>query len=157
MRYLTLMTPNASRRKHDLRVLHTNSRVRAHAPTLTILEGSPQSGHRAGDAGYQRGTGSTVLAAVDTLGGLLAPGVTPADAPTRAQVGELTVEGARGQTRFRAAAATPGGRARFRLASRFRRLVRDFERLPETVAGLHLVVLACLMLHRRLTLAAQWP
>lgn len=45
----------------------------------------------------------------------------------------------------------------FAWASRFRRLVRDFERLPETVAGLHFVAFACLMLHRVLTLAAQSP
>ena len=30
----------------------------------------------------------------------------------------------------------------------FRRLARDYERLPETVAGLHFVAFACLMLHR---------
>jgi transposase len=45
----------------------------------------------------------------------------------------------------------------FGWASRFRRLVRDYERLPETVAGLHFVAFACLMLHRLLTLAAQSP
>ena len=31
---------------------------------------------------------------------------------------------------------------------RFRRLVRDYERLPELVAGLHFVAFACLLLHR---------
>ena len=36
----------------------------------------------------------------------------------------------------------------FGWAARFRRLARDYERLPETVAGLHFVVFACLMLHR---------
>lgn len=36
--------------------------------------------------------------------------------------------------------------------TRFRRLVRDYERLPETVAGLHFIAFACLMLHR-ITLA----
>jgi transposase len=36
----------------------------------------------------------------------------------------------------------------FGWASRFRRLVRDYERLPETVAGLHWVVFACLFLRR---------
>jgi transposase len=45
----------------------------------------------------------------------------------------------------------------FAWASRFRRLARDYERLPETVAGLHFVAFACLMLHRLLTLAAQSP
>jgi transposase len=32
----------------------------------------------------------------------------------------------------------------FAWASRFRRLVRDYERLPQTVAGLHFVAFACL-------------
>ncbi len=45
----------------------------------------------------------------------------------------------------------------FAWASRFRRLVRDYERLPDTVAGLHFVAFACLMLHRLVTLAAQSP
>jgi transposase len=36
----------------------------------------------------------------------------------------------------------------FGWASRFRRLVRDYERLPETIAGLHFVVFACLFLKR---------
>ena len=36
----------------------------------------------------------------------------------------------------------------FAWATRFRRLVRDYERLPGTLAGLHLVVFACLMLHQ---------
>jgi transposase len=31
---------------------------------------------------------------------------------------------------------------------RFRRLARDYERLPQTVAGLHFVAFACLMLNR---------
>lgn len=38
----------------------------------------------------------------------------------------------------------------FAWKSRFRRLVRDYERLPETVAGLHFVAFACLMLTRLL-------
>ncbi len=45
----------------------------------------------------------------------------------------------------------------FAWATRFRRLARDYERLPETVVGLHFVAFACLMLHRILTLAAQSP
>jgi transposase len=45
----------------------------------------------------------------------------------------------------------------FGWASRFRRLVKDYERLPETVAGLHFLAFACLMLHRMVTLAAQSP
>jgi hypothetical protein len=30
--------------------------------------------------------------------------------------------------------------------ARFRRLARDYERLPETVAGLHFIAFSCLML-----------
>lgn len=45
----------------------------------------------------------------------------------------------------------------FAWASRFRRLARDYERLPDTAAGLHFVAFACLMLQRLLTLAAQSP
>jgi transposase len=36
----------------------------------------------------------------------------------------------------------------FAWTTRFRGLVRDYERLPGTLAGLHLVVFACLMLHQ---------
>ena len=36
----------------------------------------------------------------------------------------------------------------FAWASRFRRLVKDYERLPQTVAGLHFVAFACLFLRR---------
>lgn len=45
----------------------------------------------------------------------------------------------------------------FAWASRFRRLARDYERLPETVASLHFLAFACLMLHQFFTLAAQSP
>jgi transposase len=45
----------------------------------------------------------------------------------------------------------------FAWAARFRRLAKDYERLPETVAGLHFVAFACLMLHRLVTVAAQSP
>jgi len=33
-------------------------------------------------------------------------------------------------------------------ASRFRRLTRDYERLPETLTGLHFRAFACLMLRQ---------
>ncbi len=45
----------------------------------------------------------------------------------------------------------------FAWTSRFRRLARDYERLPGTVAGLHFVAFACLMAHRLITFAAQSP
>jgi transposase len=45
----------------------------------------------------------------------------------------------------------------FAWATRFRRLAKDYERLPETVVGLHFVAFACLMLHRMLVTVARSP
>ena len=45
----------------------------------------------------------------------------------------------------------------FAWATRFRRLAKDYERLPETVAGLHFVAFACLFLHRAITLLGSSP
>jgi transposase len=45
----------------------------------------------------------------------------------------------------------------FAWAARFRRLARDYERLPETLAGLHFLAFACLMVHRLITVVAQSP
>ncbi|WP_424137823.1 transposase, partial [Roseomonas chloroacetimidivorans] len=39
--------------------------------------------------------------------------------------------------------------------ARFRRLARDYERLPETLAGLHLVAFTILLLRRAAELAAS--
>lgn len=43
----------------------------------------------------------------------------------------------------------------FAWLAKFRRLARDYERLPQTVAGLHFVAFACLMLHRIIPLLTQ--
>jgi transposase len=45
----------------------------------------------------------------------------------------------------------------FAWASRFRRLVKDYERLAATVAGLHFVAFACLFLHRVITVIGPSP
>jgi transposase len=45
----------------------------------------------------------------------------------------------------------------FAWLARFRRLARDYERLPETLAGLHFLAFASLMLRRLLALAATSP
>ncbi|WP_294268422.1 IS5 family transposase [uncultured Sphingomonas sp.] len=42
----------------------------------------------------------------------------------------------------------------FAWATRFRRLVKGYERYPETLAGLHVVAFACLMMKQAATLAA---
>jgi transposase len=45
----------------------------------------------------------------------------------------------------------------FAWAARFRRLAKDYERLPEVVAGLHFLAFLILMLRRLLTIAGQSP
>lgn len=45
----------------------------------------------------------------------------------------------------------------FAWVTRFRRLAKDDERLPETVVGLHFVAFACLLLHRAIPLLAASP
>lgn len=45
----------------------------------------------------------------------------------------------------------------FAWAARFRRLAKDYERLPDVVAGLHFVAFVSLMLHRLVTVVAQGP
>jgi transposase len=45
----------------------------------------------------------------------------------------------------------------FAWAARFRRLARDYERLPTTLAGLHFLAFACLFLHRVLPLLNRVP
>ena len=45
----------------------------------------------------------------------------------------------------------------FAWASRFRRLAKDYERLPQTVAGLHFVAFACLMLNRAVLALSSGP
>jgi transposase len=41
--------------------------------------------------------------------------------------------------------------------NRFRRLAKDYERLPETVVGLHFVAFACLLLYRATALLGASP
>jgi transposase len=45
----------------------------------------------------------------------------------------------------------------FAWATRFRRLAKDYERLPQTVAGLHFVAFACLMLNRAIFALGTGP
>jgi transposase len=185
---------------HDLRAMLRWADGRADDPTAVILDSrtlqsTPESGARGGYDGHKKRKGSKVHLAVDTLGHLLALGVTPADAQDRDQVAALAqavqdTTGEHVEVAFvdqgytgpnpEAAAAEHGIRLEvvrlpeakrgfvllprrwvversFAWASRFRRLARDYERLPETLAGLHFVAFACLMAHRLISLAAQSP
>jgi transposase len=45
----------------------------------------------------------------------------------------------------------------FAWTTRFRRLAKDYERLPETVVGLHFVAFVCLLLHRASSLLGASP
>jgi transposase len=45
----------------------------------------------------------------------------------------------------------------FARASRFRRLVKDYERLPDTLAGLHFVAFACLFLQQATGILGMGP
>lgn len=45
----------------------------------------------------------------------------------------------------------------FAWAARCRRLAKAYERLPDTVVGLHFVAFTCLMLHRLVSVVAQGP
>ncbi|RZU42227.1 DDE family transposase [Edaphobacter modestus] len=53
-----------------------------------------------------------------------------------------------GQTWLRPAAAPMVVERSFAWAARFRRLVRDYERLSQTLAAFHYFAFACLMLSR---------
>jgi transposase len=45
----------------------------------------------------------------------------------------------------------------FAWASRFRRLAKDYERLPDTLAGLHFVAFACLFLQQAIGILSMGP
>ena len=82
---------------HDLRVLLRLSEGRASDPTATILDSrtlrsTPESGSRGGYDGAKRKKGSKLHAAVDTLGYLLALGVSPANEDDRKEVEKLCEE-----------------------------------------------------------------
>lgn len=178
---------------NDLRALIRASVGKKAPPTTAIydgqtLQGTIESGNRAGYDGHKKKNGSKVHVAVDSLGYLLGIVVTPANEQERSQVAELSrqVQEVTGKNvtlawvdqgytgpAAEAAAALHGialevvklpeakkgfvllphrwiVERSFSWKSRFRRLVRDYERLPETVAGLHFVAFACLMLARLL-------
>ncbi len=159
----------------------------------TILQSTPESGHRAGYNGHKRKKGSKLHLAVDTLGQLLTLRVTPANVDERVEVAALAAEvqavtggqvelayvdqGYTGEAVAAEAAAhgitldvikLPEAKRGFVLLPRrwvversiswmrrFRRLAKDYERLPETVAGLHFLAFAWLMLGRAVKLFAE--
>ncbi len=169
---------------HDLRMLLREIEGRAAQPRAAVLDGrtlqsSPESGARAGYDGHKKRKGSKVHLAVDTLGQLLAVLVTPANEQERAQVADLAeqIQEVTGESAAHDAEAQgmrlevvklPTAKRGFVLLprrwvverslawmARFRRLARDYERLPETVAGLHFLAFAILMVKRFVTFMVE--
>lgn len=183
---------------HDLRQVLRLMDGRRPDPSAAVLDsrtlqGTPESGGRAGYDGAKRKRGSKIHIAVDTLGHLLALRVTPANEQDRAQVealagrvrevtrqsvelayvdqgytGEDPARAARGQGMRLEVVKLPEAKRGFVLLprrwvversfawmGRFRRLARDYERLPGTLAGLHFAAFACLMLSRLINLLIQ--
>jgi transposase len=143
---------------HDLRVLLRLAQGRTAEPSAMILDSrtlqsSPESGARAGYDGHKRKKGSKLHLAVDTLGHLLALHVTPANEQDRAVAAShgiewMVVKLPEAKRGFVLLPKRWVVERSFAWTTRFRRLVRDYERLPETLGGLHFVAFACLMLSR---------
>lgn len=155
----------------DLRLLLRLAQGRNPQPSAAIfdsqtLQSTPESGTRAGYDGHKRKKGSKLHLAVDTLGHLLALHVTPANEQDRAQVGVLAEAAAEHGLELHVVKLEEAKQGfvllprrwvaerSFASKSRFRRLVRDYERLPETVQGLHFVAFSCLMLQQIVSLLA---
>jgi transposase len=180
---------------HDLRLLVRAAAGRRPQPSAANVESctlrsTVESGQRAGVDGHKRIRGSKVHAVVDTMGTLLALGVTPANEAERHGISALAqrvqeVTGATVEVLYADAAYTgeepaaaaheqgmrlvvvqrPEGSHGFVLlpkrwvversfawVSRFRRLARDYERLPAPLAGLHFAAFICLLLPKLLSL-----
>jgi transposase len=145
----------------DTRILLREFAGRKGQPTAACidsrtLQSTPESGARAGYDGAKRRKGSKVHIAVDTLGHLLALSVTPADqgytGPTAAEAAQshgIRLEVVKHPMAKRGFVLLPRRwvvERSFAWAARFRRLVRDYERLDTTLKGFHYVAFACLML-----------
>ncbi|APW59105.1 IS5 family transposase [Paludisphaera borealis] len=181
----------------DLRVTIRLAKDRKAQPSAAVLDSrtlrsTPESGNRAGYNGHKKIKGSKVHIAVDTLGHLLALGVTPANDDDRTQVAELceAVQAATGDSvevafvdqgytgeAAESAAADHGIRLEvvklpeakrgfvllprrwvversFAWLTRFRRLAKDYERLPEVLAGMNFIAFSFLMLRKAAPLLA---
>jgi transposase len=133
---------------HDLRVLLRLSEGRAPEPTAAILDShNEQDRGRVGELAeaVQEATGESVeLAYVDQ-------GYTGEKAAEEAEAFGMRLEVVRHEEAKRGFVLLPRRwvvERDFAWASRFRRLAKDYERLPATLAGLHFVVFACLFLQQ---------
>jgi len=153
---------------HDLCELTRLTPEREEEPSAAVMDGrtlqsTPESGHRAGFDGHKRKRGgkSVEVAFVDQ-------GYTGESAEAAAEKHGIKLvvlkhdQAKRGFVRLpRRWVLDPLGSGScpywvversFAWTSRFRRLARDYERLAETLRGLHFLAFACLLLHRLLPL-----
>jgi transposase len=168
---------------HDLRAVLRLAAGRAPTPTAAILDSqtlqsTPESGAHGGYDGAKRKRGSKVHTAVDTLGDLLALAAAVQEATGETVELAYADQGYTGEQPATDAAAHgihlvvvkhPTGRRGFVLLpkrwiaersfawkTRFRRLVRDYERDLTVLAGLHLVAFTCLELARAVPALWVW-
>jgi transposase len=126
-----------------------------HLLALTVTPANEQERAQVGDlaAQVQKATGETVeVAYVDQ-------GYTGEDAAAAAAAHSIRLEVVKLPQAKRGFVLLPRRwvvERSFAWTARFRRLARDYERLPETLKGLHLLAFAVLMLKRFVTLMAQY-
>ena len=148
--YLTLMDVNAPQRRHDLREVFNALRwlARAGAPWRLLPHDLPPwqmvyQQFRRWDEAVQEATGETVkLAWADQ-------GYTGEHARQDAHASEIDLQIVKLPEARKGFVLLPRRwvvERSFGWLSRFRRLNRDFERLPQVLANLHFVVFAILML-----------
>ena len=129
--YLTLMSEDAPQREHSLREVFNALRwiVRTGAPWRFLPRELPPW-----EAGYQQSQrwikAGVFEAMVSDLREILRLTAGRAAKPSAVMPRRWVVDGS------------------FGWAARFRRLARDYERLPEALAGLHFLAFAILMLKR---------
>src|SRR6266568_3676474 len=139
---------------HDLRALLRLAAGRPPEPTAVILDArtlqsTPESGARAGYDGHKKKKGSKTHVSVELA--YVDQGYTGQDAAAAAETHGIRLEVVKHTQAKRGFVLLPRRwvvERSFAWAARFRRLARDYERLPETLAGLHFVAFACLMLTR---------
>ncbi len=144
---------------HDLRVLLRWLQKRADQPTAAIVDSrtsqsTPESGARAGYDGAKHKNGSKVHLATTYE-------MVEAACVDQGDTGDQPTADAAAHWSALEMITVPAANRGFVLwprrwvverscawAARFRRLSRDSDRLAETVASLHVVAFACLMVHR---------
>jgi len=147
---------------HDLRALLRLAKGKHEQPTAAIFDGrtvqsTPESGERAGYDGYKRKKGSKIHLAVEVQAvtgenvevAFVDQGYTGEPAQQAAEKAGIDLIVVKVEAAKKGFVLLPRRwvvERSFGWSARFRRLVRDFERSAETLAGLHFVAFAMLML-----------